>query len=312
MQQELSKMNSPAPPPRTSNRSTHNPKKTPDNPPFSRKVTNLYCWTHGGCAHESSKCNSKSTGHRNEATFENKLGASKGFCPWRCKTDDDKCRVTFLTSAIWLLQNVLTSSVVSPSSTTTVLPSPHVILAKGDSAASDHYFRLCDSSCLQNIQPTNSNPIILPDKTTIHATHTGELPFHSSFTPSGKTAKILPQLTSASLISIGKLCDNNCWVTFDKLHMCVYKNNQEIMRGIRNPTNGLWDIPIPTRKFSPPSPTQKNIYNTINLVTLYPSLAVIICKDTTKSSLTLYLHAACFSPVLSIWTTAINNNHFST
>ena len=81
MQQELSKMNSPAPPPRASNRSTRNPKKTPNNPPFSRKVTNLYCWTHGGCAHESSKCNSKAPGHRNEATFENKLGGSKGFCP---------------------------------------------------------------------------------------------------------------------------------------------------------------------------------------------------------------------------------------
>ena len=215
---------------------------------------------------------------------------------------------------------MLTSSVVSPSSTQTVLSSSSVILAKGDSAASDHYFHLCDTSCLNNIQPTTSNPIILPDKTTIHATHTGELPLHPSFSKNGKTAKILPQLTSASLISIGKLCDNNCQVTFDKSKMCLYKNNQEIMRGIRNPTDGLWDIPLPSRKFSsppsthhtPPSYTTNKKFNVINIVASHPSLAVIIRKDTTKSDLAQYLHAACFSPVLNTWEKAIKNNHFST
>ena len=153
--------------------------------------------------------------------------------------------------------------------------------------------------------------------------HTGELPLHPSLSQQGKTAKSLPQLTSASLISIGKLCDDNCIVTFDKSQMCVYKHNQEIMRGIHNPCDGLWNIPIPTQhihthtltqqeKFCPQQDTQhSNIYSAIHLVASHSSLSVIIRKDTTNLDLAQYLHAASFSPVKSTWARAIDNNHFS-
>ena len=55
-------------------------KKTPDNPTFERRTTNQYCWTHGGCAHKGAQCTMKAQGHKNDATFENKMGGSKGFC----------------------------------------------------------------------------------------------------------------------------------------------------------------------------------------------------------------------------------------
>ena len=55
-------------------------KKTPDNPNFSRRTTDQYCWTHGGCAHPSDKCAAKAQGHKNNATFDNKMGGSKAFC----------------------------------------------------------------------------------------------------------------------------------------------------------------------------------------------------------------------------------------
>ena len=41
-----------------------------------------YCWTHGNCAHDSRKCNSKGTGHKNEATFQNKMGGSEKNCQY--------------------------------------------------------------------------------------------------------------------------------------------------------------------------------------------------------------------------------------
>ena len=106
--------------------------------------------------------------------------------------------------------------------------------------------------------------------------------------------------------------------------MCVYKHNQEIMWGICNPCDGLWDILIPTQhihtntlmqqeKFCTQQHTQpSNIYSAIHLVASHPSLSVIIQKDTTKLDLAQYLHAACFSPVKSTWARAIDNNHFST
>ena len=39
-----------------------------------------YCWTHGACAHDSKNCRNKADGHRNNATFQNKLGGSTRFC----------------------------------------------------------------------------------------------------------------------------------------------------------------------------------------------------------------------------------------
>lgn len=42
-------------------------------PPSAPKPKS-YCWTHGACRHTSDTCNTKAPGHRDEATFTNKLG----------------------------------------------------------------------------------------------------------------------------------------------------------------------------------------------------------------------------------------------
>ena len=55
-------------------------RKTPDNPTFNRRTTSKYCWTHGGCAHNSNECTAKAEGHVDNATFEDKKGGSKAFC----------------------------------------------------------------------------------------------------------------------------------------------------------------------------------------------------------------------------------------
>ena len=54
-------------------------RKTADNPQFTRRKTDKYCWTHGGCAHNSADCTAKAPGHRDTATFSNKIGGSKAF-----------------------------------------------------------------------------------------------------------------------------------------------------------------------------------------------------------------------------------------
>ena len=60
-----------------------------------------------------------------------------------------------------------------------------------------------------------------------------------------KTVHILPNLTNASLLSIGQLCDDNCWGLFNKNHLLIFKQNQLILWGERNILDGLWDVPIP-------------------------------------------------------------------
>ena len=39
-----------------------------------------YCWTHGCCAHWSRNCNNKAQGHKDNATFRNRLGGSNRNC----------------------------------------------------------------------------------------------------------------------------------------------------------------------------------------------------------------------------------------
>ena len=49
---------------------------------FKRRRTNIsnYCWSCGAWNHPSSKCRNKKEGHRDEATFENKMGGSLLYC----------------------------------------------------------------------------------------------------------------------------------------------------------------------------------------------------------------------------------------
>lgn len=55
-------------------------KKTPDDATFTRKDTDKYCWTHGGCNHNSNACTRQAPGHKKDATRDNKMGGSKAFC----------------------------------------------------------------------------------------------------------------------------------------------------------------------------------------------------------------------------------------
>ena len=48
----------------------------------------------------------------------------------------------------------------------------------------------------------------------------------------------------SSLISIGKLCEDECKVTLDNHKVIVSKNKYLIIEGYRDPKNGLWRFPI--------------------------------------------------------------------
>jgi hypothetical protein len=84
----------------------------------------------------------------------------------------------------------------------------------------------------------------------MNSTSSGLLPFQSNLSTSACKVHIFKDLQSASLISLGQLCDDNCVVTLDKKKLQVTKNNKLLLQGTRNPSDGLWDIPItipPTR-----------------------------------------------------------------
>ena len=44
------------------------------------------------------------------------------------------------------------------------------------------------------------------------------------------------------MLSIGQLCDDNCWGLFNKKDLLRFKNKKLILKGKRNKTDGLWDV----------------------------------------------------------------------
>ena len=91
-----------------------------------------------------------------------------------------------------------------------------IITAKGDSAASHHYWKQVDCGILTNFSKSPGPTVSQPDNTPLQCTGQGHLPLSSALTPAGTHALILPALKSPSLISLGQLCDNNCEVHLTK------------------------------------------------------------------------------------------------
>ena len=138
-----------------------------------------------------------------------------------------------------------------------------------------------------------------PDMTPLVATQKGQLPLSPHLSKKAKETAIFKDLNSASLISFGQLCDDDCQVLLDKHECRVTKENKLIMHGRRNKNDGLWDIPIGNtpvhRKASPP---------------IQQSINIIIRKDKTKLDLIRFLHASAFSPAKDTLIKAIKKHHF--
>ena len=117
-------------------------------------------------------------------------------------------------------------------------------MAKGDSAASHHYWREKDAHVLADIIDSPGPPVLIPDGTTITSTRKGILPISQQLSQKGSTAMILPGLSSASLISIGQLCDDGCNVFLNEKTLLAVKDDKVVLEGIRNRTDNLWDIPV--------------------------------------------------------------------
>ena len=132
-------------------------------------------------------------------------------------------------------------------------PENEYVIAKGDSAASQHYWRNQDKRCLSNINPCTSSNVKLPNNEHISATKQGVINISNKLSNIAKTAKILPQLGSASLISLGQLCDDDCNITLTKHKLVARKANEVILEGYRNFRDGLLDIPVAKTKLTEPN-----------------------------------------------------------
>ena len=102
----------------------------------------------------------------------------------------------------------------------------------------------------------------MPDEIYIKSTHCGELPlFQSLPNAAALIAHRIPKLTQ-SLLSINKLCENDCVATFDKKNCNIHHNGNLILHDERDKATILWKIPLVTSEGATqyiPTPEGENI-----------------------------------------------------
>ena len=166
-----------------------------------------------------------------------------------------------------------------------------------DSGASKHYFRPGDKAALTNIKPLRDGPKLrLPDGSLLQVREKGTIPLSPIVPVAAGEASIVPNLRSASLLSVGQFTDFGCTAELSYRYALIKKAQQIILRGYRNFKDGLWDVRLPTHAPMCPS----------------PSINAIIKLDPHKSELADFLHGTLFSPCPSTLSRAIRNKHFLT
>ena len=223
------------------------------------------------------------------------------------------------------------------------------ILAKGDSAASGHFFRPDDAHVLVDVEQECDVKVTLPDNDVIGSSHTGQLPNLPNLPLLATQASVLPRLASSSLVSLPQLCDHGCQCLLTKDKLTVVKNGKfilqdgigiPVMTGVRNQHDRLWDIPFQKQTpvinainhttsnpfhvdhISPANLTsiiklfQQKEAPSSNPISSFPppnkKMNVIIRKRQLKQDLARFLHGALFSPRHSTLIKAIKNNFLST
>ena len=134
-----------------------------------------------------------------------------------------------------------------------LLTSNHDTSTVADTSVSIHYLQEEDIECATNtVKNANGRRVILPTAINIKATEQALLPLSEQLSLAAQTAHILPALKSTPLLSMGKLCDNECAVVFQKRLLYVFKDaprmdhflksQHPIMKVERNFQTGLWNI----------------------------------------------------------------------
>ena len=94
-----------------------------------------------------------------------------------------------------------------------------------------------------NLQPAiRPLTINLPDGTKVKSTHTCDITIPGL--PMILVGHVVPKLSIASLIGIRVLCDAGCEVVFTKTNCDVWYKGKIILRGKKDPSTGLWTLPI--------------------------------------------------------------------
>ena len=165
-------------------------------------------------------------------------------------------------------------------------PKTNSAVAFLDSAASDNYGTPnCPIVNEQHI--SNPSPILLSNGDYMIPNKQGLLPNLPEISNKCKTVQICPENINATLISLGRLCDDDCTAIMNKHLTVVYKNSSPIIKAPRCPKTGMYLV---------------NLHNPLSLANSaikHCSPKIIQIHEFTSLSRLKFLHGALGSPPLS-------------
>ena len=131
-------------------------------------------------------------------------------------------------------------------------PPSNIVNTYADSGATNTYFRLKDDTKYK-VDTKNSIVVTQSNGDTMQSTQMANtnLPTLPS---AAKIGHVIPNLLSASFLSIGQLCDDNCLALFTKEKVFIFKQNKLLLQGKRNHYDSIRTIPVSIQSVSIPSP----------------------------------------------------------
>ena len=119
-----------------------------------------------------------------------------------------------------------------------------------DSGATSH-FLVTEAPTSEITIATVPIRVTIPDGSQVQSTHTCKLAI-PELPDIARIRHIIPGLASHSLLSVVKLCNARCEVSFSKIECVVKYQGRIVLRGHKCISTGLWMVPLDTRH----SPTQ--------------------------------------------------------
>jgi hypothetical protein len=163
-----------------------------------------------------------------------------------------------------------------------------------DSGCTGH-FLLMTSPCLNKVISRNPLMVRLHNGATMEYSHTADLDIPGLTTATSK-ANVFPGMAHPSLLSVGKLCDEDYIITFQKDTFTICNSdNSKLLSGPRDANIGLWHINLKQLSKMIPDPIANKVYELRN-----------------TGALVHYLHKALFSPTKAAMLQAVKKGHLIT
>ena len=113
-----------------------------------------------------------------------------------------------------------------------------------DSGATSHF--LVTAAPTSDVSPATSPlKVTIPDGSQVQSTHTCKLAI-PELPEQARLGHIIPGLASHSLLSVVKLCNAGCEVSFTKIDCTVKYRGRTVLKGYKCSKTGLWMVPLDT------------------------------------------------------------------